>query len=276
VSGQVKKVRHHDYVLSEAEKARGYALMCSNTAVTDLVIEANEAGRPADIPLQHVSARVQRLERLADGALLRLQLLMPRANRLRFLAGQSATLEIGGLSEDFPIASCPCDERHLEFHVRAADATPLTDYVFRSLKTSDLVMVEGPMGEFVLREDSPHPLLFVACETGFAPIKSLIEHAMALEAAEAIHLYWIATAAGGHYLQNQCRAWADALDDFYFTPLLAAGDYGAALGLIVATHAKLAELDVYAAGPQDFLAAAQNHLLSHGLPASQFVAQVTR
>ena len=276
VSGQVKKVRHHDYTLSEAEKARGYALLCANTAVTDLVIEASEAGKPADIPLQHVSARVQRIERLADGAMLRLQLLMPRANRLRFLAGQSATLEVGGLSEDFPIASCPCDERHLEFHLRAADATPLTDFVFKSLKASDLVMVEGPMGEFVLREDSPHPLLFLACDTGFAPIKSLIEHAMALEAAEAIYLYWIATAEGGHYLQNQCRAWADALDNFYFAPLVVAGDYGAALDQIAATHGKLSEFDVYAAGPQEFLAAAQSQLLSRGLPPAQFVAQVTR
>ncbi|MDO9064484.1 MAG: 2Fe-2S iron-sulfur cluster-binding protein, partial [Sulfuricella sp.] len=34
VSGQVMKVRPHDYVLSEAEKSSGYALMCSNTAVT--------------------------------------------------------------------------------------------------------------------------------------------------------------------------------------------------------------------------------------------------
>jgi CDP-4-dehydro-6-deoxyglucose reductase len=132
------------------------------------------------------------------------------------------------------------------------------------------------MGEFVLREDSPHPLLFLACDTGFAPIKSLIEHAMALEAAEAIYLYWIATADGGHYLQNQCRAWADALDNFYFVPLVGAGDYGTALGKIAATHGKLGEFDVYAAGPQGFLAAAQNHLLSRGLPPAQLVAQVTR
>ncbi len=274
VSGQVKKVRHHDYVLSEAEKARGYALLCSHTAVTDLVIEANEAGRPGDIPLQHVSARVQRLERLADGAMLRLQLLMPRANRLRFLAGQAATLEIGGLSEDLPIASCPCDERHLEFHLRAANATPLTDYVFNSLKPSDLVMVEGPMGEFVLREDSPRPPIFIAADTGFAPIKSLVEHAMALEAAEAIYLYWIASREGGHYLHNQCRAWADALDNFHFTPLVAAGDYRAVIGTIVTNHARLSEFDVYAAGPQPFLSAAQSGLLGHGLPPAQFSAQL--
>lgn len=36
IAGQVKKTRHHDYVLSEADKARGYVLLSSNTAVTDV------------------------------------------------------------------------------------------------------------------------------------------------------------------------------------------------------------------------------------------------
>src|SRR3970282_2004921 len=56
--------------------------------------------------------------------------------------------------------------------------------------------VEGPGGEFLLNEESHRPLIFIACETGFAPIKSLIEHAMALDAAETLHLYWIPSRKG--------------------------------------------------------------------------------
>ena len=48
----------------------------------------------------------------------------------------------------------------------------------------------------MLNEKSHRPLIFIACETGFAPIKSLIEHAMALDAAETLHLYWIAAGKG--------------------------------------------------------------------------------
>ena len=49
LSGQVKKIRPHDYVISVAEKAQGYALLCSTTAVTGLAIEALEADGVRDI-----------------------------------------------------------------------------------------------------------------------------------------------------------------------------------------------------------------------------------
>ena len=78
------------------------------------------------------------------------------------------------------------------------------------------------LGEFVLA-DSPRPLVFAACDTGFAPVKSLIEHAMALEAAESLSVIWLAPAADGHYLDNLCRAWSDALDDFRYLPLTLEG-----------------------------------------------------
>ena len=38
ISGEIKKTRFHDYVRSEADKRDNMFLMCSNTAVTDLVI----------------------------------------------------------------------------------------------------------------------------------------------------------------------------------------------------------------------------------------------
>ena len=52
VSGQVQKTRHADYALTAAEKSAGVVLMCCNTAVIDLVIEAHEAHGAADMPRQ--------------------------------------------------------------------------------------------------------------------------------------------------------------------------------------------------------------------------------
>jgi CDP-4-dehydro-6-deoxyglucose reductase len=82
VSGEVHKIRHHDYVISEAEKNMGYKLMCSHTALTDLVIEAAEAHSVADIPLQQVDTKVKQLEYLADNLLV-LHLQTPRTHRHR-------------------------------------------------------------------------------------------------------------------------------------------------------------------------------------------------
>ncbi len=44
---------------------------------------------------------------------------------------------------------------------------------------------------------------------------------MALDVAEHMHLFWITTPGNTHYLNNLCRSWADALDNFHYTELQA-------------------------------------------------------
>jgi len=274
VSGQVQKVRHHDYVLSEAEKQQGYTLLCSHTAVGDLVIEALESAEPADIPAQQIVAKVKAAQALGEDLML-LHLQTPRTNRLRFLAGQSLTLTAGEASAQLPIASCPCDDRNLEFHVMRNPQDSFAQRVFGSLKAGHAVTLFGPWGDFVLRADSPRAILFLACDTGFAPIKSLIEHAMALEASERLCLYWIATAPVGHYLANLCRSWADALDNFAYTPIDAeTGDALELMRRIGADHADLNAFDIYLAGPEAFVRDAATGLREQGFPEAQLAIAV--
>jgi CDP-4-dehydro-6-deoxyglucose reductase len=275
VSGEVQKVRHHDYVLSAAEKEQGHTLLCSHTAVGDLVIEALESTEPNDIPTQQIVARVKATQALGNDLML-LQLQTPRTNRLRFLAGQNLTLTAGEASAQLPIASCPCDDRNLQFHVARHAEDSFAQRVFGSLRPGDAVTLFGPWGDFVLRADSPRSILFLACDTGFAPIKSLIEHAMALEMSERLHLYWLATPATGHYLANLCRSWAGALDNFAYTPV--AAEHGDALKLvrrIGADHADLNAFDVYLAGPESFVANTSMELLDRGFPRAQLTCAIT-
>lgn len=274
VSGQVQKVRHHDYVMSEAEKQQGYTLMCSHTAVGDLVIEALESAEPGDIAQQQIVAQVKAMQAVGDDLML-LHLQTPRSNRLRFLAGQSLTLTAGDASAQLPIASCPCDERNLHFHVVRSAADGFAQKVFGSLNAGDAVTLFGPWGDFVLRADSPRSILFLACDTGFAPVKGLIEHAMALEASERLHLYWLATRPAGHYLDNLCRSWADALDNFTYVPIAAdGGDVPELVRCIGADHADLNALDIYLAGSEAFVAAASMELLERGFPRAQLAAAI--
>jgi CDP-4-dehydro-6-deoxyglucose reductase len=274
LSGQVQKTRHADYVLSAAEKNAGVMLMCCNTAVVDLVIEAHEAHGAADMPLQEIEARVKAVSPVGDDMRL-LHLQTPRSNRLRFLAGQSVSLLLpGGQRASCPVASCPCDDRNLQFHIRRCAGDPFAEQVFEGLRAADSVRVEGPRGTFVLDEESSRPLVFVAGDSGFAPVKSLIEHAMALEAAESISLYWIASARGGHYLDNLCRSWGDALDDFRYVPLTLEGSRSPGaleqlLQPILENHPALQDCDFYVAGPQALTSAMEFLLLERGLPRAQ-------
>lgn len=273
VAGQVRKVRPHDYMLSEAEKSQGYTLLCCHAAVSDLVVEALETGSAGDIPRQQIVARIKANEALGEDVRL-LHLQTPRNNRLRFLAGQSATLTAGETSAQLPIASCPCDDRNLHFHVERDPKDDFSRQVFDVLRAGDPVTVFGPWGDFVLRADSPRPILFVASEAGFAPVKGLVEHAMSLDRAELLHLYWHAARPAGHYLVNLCRAWADALDNFRYTTM-AGGGAGDIVARMARDHADLAAFDVYLAGPEAFVDGAAKALAQQGFPLAQLTAVTT-
>ena len=130
IEGEVARVQPFDYPLSEAEKAQGYTLLCAHTAASsELTLETLEAGGPADIAQQQIVASVRQVRELApDTRLVHLQ--TPRSHRLRFLAGQSATLGLGGAAGDIhatlPIASCPTDDRTLHFVVARRPDGPFT------------------------------------------------------------------------------------------------------------------------------------------------------
>ena len=133
----------------------------------------------------------------------------------------------------------------------------------------------GPQGDFVLTE-SPRPLVFAACDLGFAPVKSLIEHALALEAAPSLSLFWLATREGGHFQANQCRAWSEALDAFEVS-LSSHAD--AAEGARLMAQAMRADLfaidcDFYLAGPGAFVATLDGLLDAAGVPAAQRFAHI--
>ena len=272
VSGEVRQIHHSDYPLSAAERAQGYALLCSQTAVSDLVIEMLEANSPEDIPEQHVLAKVRSATPL-DAETMLLHLQTPRTNRLRFFAGQSVTLGVTGSSADFraeyPVGSCPCDDRNLLFHIRNEPSDEFASRLFAgAVKNGDAVNVWGPWGNFVLRQDSTRPIVFIACDTGFAPMRSLIEHALAVDIAGSMVLVWAVTRPDGHYLANQCRAWVEALDDFRYFPLVATDAVAAATAAVASTTANitnLADFDVYVAGSAAFSAAAVNALRSAGV-----------
>ncbi len=124
--------------------------------------------------------------------------------------------------------------------------------------------------------DSPRPLVFVACDTGFAPIKSLIEHALSLDVAPSLSLFWLATRSDGHFQANQCRAWSEALDPFEYALFTDTDATAGAQQVVAAIRADLFDIDCdfYVAGPDAFVTALGAALLEAGVPAAQLVAEV--
>lgn len=269
ISGEVSQVRAHDYRLSQAEKDSGVILLCSCVAVNDVVIQANVAGA-SDIQEQQLTAKVKSVE-LFNPQMAALHLLAPRSQRLRYLAGQSLRLTAHGVSGQYPIASCPCEERHIEIQISRNADDAFAQLLLNELKAHDSVEVQGPYGKFVLEDASARPILFLAFGAGFAPIKSLIQHAMSLDLTESIDLHWLADDAG-HYQHNLCRAWADALDNFRYVPHAPTPDVESALNTIVGGYPELHRYDVYAAGTSAQLQIARRLFLERGLPEQHWRA----
>ena len=280
ISGQIKKTRFHDYVRTEADKRDGLFLMCSNTAITDIVIEASVAGGVQDIAFQQIAATVKSCTVLTPDMLL-LHLQTPRTNRLRFLAGQSVTLTLGkSLKAELAIASCPCDDRNILCHVQRIPGNLFSDYAFNRLKNHEVVDLEGPQGEFILHEKPTRARYFIAFDAGFAPIKSLIEHAMSLDNAEAICLYWIGSNDNDIYLPNIGRAWADALDNFFYTQIVADFDLAnpggtrehalkALLQRMVDVKPEMISGDIYIAGAESANRITEQFFFDLGLPKTR-------
>ncbi len=281
ISGEVVKTQHFDYPLSEAEKTQGYALMCCHTAASsELTLEMLEASGPQDIPEQQIVTQVRAVSELAPDTRL-LHLHTPRSHRLRFLAGQSVLLGCtlpgqGDVHSVYPLASCPCDDRNLLFFIARNESDALARQLFAgSIQPGSAVTVLGPTGEFVLA-DGNRPLVFAACDAGFAPIKSLVEHALSLDAAPSLSLFWLATRSDGHFFSNQCRAWSEALDQFEYELVSHPDVTIGAQQIAKAMRADLFDIDCdfYLAGPPDFVSTLHAELRAAGVATTQIVTLV--
>lgn len=284
LSGKVEPIRHHDYVIGEANKRMGYMLLCSYTAKSNLLIETDEAHSTEDIRRQQIAARLKKRQNIGDDILI-LNVQTPRTTRLRFLAGQQVVLTVGpGLTQAHAIASCPCDDRNLEFHMCRGASDAFSRYVFSTLNPSDSVQIVGPTGGFQWQEDSSRPAIFIAYDTGFAPIKSLLEHTINTESTQPIDLYWFAFREGGHYMHNLARSWGDVLDNFKYHPLTAVVAQNRANRPLeppgldslldgVFRDDNLAGSDFYISGPLRAIATTQEYCLRRGVDRSQLQVQ---
>lgn len=264
LSGDLTVVKHGDYLFSDSDRQQGWFLQCCVHAASDLEIEAHESGSAAEIPEQQVRAKVSRLELLQDGV-MQLTLRTPRSGGLHFLAGQGVALAFDKVPREvLPIASCPCDSVQLRFHLRRRDGDPFSEFVFEQLRKGQEVELHGPCGDFTLDEESDRPLVFIVWESGFAPVSSLIDHAIQKDENRSVDLYWLSAIPRGHYLSNYCRAWRDVLDDFRYhsIDIEPAGSERAedVIQRVVRVHSLLADCDYYLALPEAQLSAAREFL----------------
>jgi CDP-4-dehydro-6-deoxyglucose reductase len=222
LSGTVDYGVYQQKALTDEEKAQGKALLCQAKPLDDLVIEARTIGAAKDIPVKTLPCRVQKLERVTEDVML-LALKLPASERLQFLAGQYLEFLLkDGTRRSFSMGNAPHDDELIQLHVRHVPGGQFTDHVFGRMKERDILRFEGPHGTFFLREDSPKPIVLVASGTGFAPIKSIIEHALKNEISRPMALYWGGRRPKDLYMHALADGWA-AQGKLTYVPVISDG-----------------------------------------------------
>lgn len=225
IQGTVDYGRHNEETLTADEKQAGKALFCCASPLSDLVIECHEISATKDIEIKTLPCRVQNLELVAPDVMV-ISLKLPTNQRLQFLAGQYIDILLkDGKRRSFSLANAPHDDEYLELHARNYPGGVFTEHVFTSMKVKDMLRFTGPLGSFFLR-DTPEEcsIIFLASGTGFAPIKSILEHVFHQEGGRHrkrnMTLYWGARTKSDLYLANLADKWQREHDNFTFVPVL--------------------------------------------------------
>lgn len=273
IEGSIRYPQGRPQGLSEEAAARGEALFCQAQPTSDLTIEVREVKSGGEIPPRRLPCRVVKVEQLAHDV-RRLYLKTPSNQRLQFLAGQYIDILLkDGRRRGFSLANAPHDDELLELHIRLVEGGEFTGFVFNQMQESALLRIEGPLGQFYLREESPRPILMLAGGTGFAPLKGMLEHAFHAGVQRPITLYWGVRARRDLYLDELPKAWARQHPNFRYVPVLSdpqpEDDWSGATGFVheavLRDHADLSGFDAYLSGPPAMIEAAGAAFAARGL-----------
>ncbi|RUL61478.1 2Fe-2S iron-sulfur cluster binding domain-containing protein [Dyella dinghuensis] len=275
IEGRCDYPRNPPTALDVHDRARHAVLLCQAVPLTDLVVAAREITSVEDVARRQLDVRVTRKWQLAPDVIgLHLE---PKAGeaRLNWLPGQYLDVLLeDGRRRPFSIANGPQADGTIELHVRHVAGGGFTSWVSDVLKEGDTLRIEGPLGTFVPREDSERPMIFMAGGTGFAPVKAIVEHFLALGTRRAINVYWGARSPADFYQRSLAEQWAAATPNIRFhavlsDPELARRD-GTREGLVheavLDDHPDLSGHDVYMSGPPAMIDAGRKLFTDAGLP----------
>ncbi|MEK6594876.1 MAG: CDP-6-deoxy-delta-3,4-glucoseen reductase [Pseudomonadota bacterium] len=271
IEGKVDYGAYQQQALPEADKKLGLALFCQARPLSDLVIECREIGAAKNIQIKTLPCRVQTMALAAPDVMV-LHLKLPTNERLQFLAGQYIDILLkDGTRRSLSMANAPHDDALLQLHLRNYGG-PFSDYVFKRMKEKDILRFEGPLGTFFLREAggaNAKPVILLASGTGFAPIKSMVEHALHSGDERPLTLYWGARVRGDLYMNELAEKWQREHGVRYVPVLsdaLPADDWNARTGLVhrvvMEDFPDLSGCQVYACGAPVMVAAAHRDFTS--------------
>ncbi len=279
IEGEVELLQHSRFALSEEEKADGLILACRAVPQTDAAVAwlGSDDDDAVEAP-RRVEAIVSGLDDLThDIKLVRISPV--DGSPLLFTAGQYAQVGFDGV----PARSYSMANRHgddsLEFHIRKVPGGVTSQHVHEAQKAGDKVKLEFPLGSSYLRQHHSGPILCIAGGSGLAPIKSIVETALAHGMKQPIHVYFGARGARDLYLVEHFETLADRHNNLSFTAVLsdtqvAPHRHGFVTDAVAEDLADFDGWKAYVAGPPPMVDAAMAMAFARGLRPEDMHADV--
>jgi CDP-4-dehydro-6-deoxyglucose reductase len=277
--GEVLYPRGRPLGLMADEERDGYALLCqAHAASEDLTIEVREIRPPVpEIVVKSLPCRIERTEQLAPD-IMAVFLRFPANEYFHFMPGQYLDIMLPqNRRRSFSIASTPGAGQLIELHVRRVSSGEFTQQLFDGMLDKALLRIEGPLGQFWFRRESPRPALLIGGGTGYAPLRSMLHSLLEDGDRRLLHLYWGAQTARDLYEDEHIRALCSKYPNLHYVPVLSSphahdqwqGRQGWVHAAALADHPDIARFDVYASGPPVMVETIRSEFTQRGLPVEQ-------
>jgi toluene monooxygenase electron transfer component len=192
-----------------------------------------------------------------------------------FRPGQYALITVPGVdgARAYSMAGQP-DDGTWRFLIKHMPGGAATTALFNTLKLGDSVTLDGPYGTAWLREDNPRDLLLLAGGSGLSPMLSIARAAAGLGLLDnrKLHFFYGGKSSADLFDRN-AELGRDISERIEFTEALSEADkdWHGAHGFVhkVATEhlgGKIAECEIYFAGPAVMSAAVQEMARGFGVP----------
>ena len=173
----------------------------------------------------------------------------------------------------YSVSSIPSAKDLVELEIRLVPNGICTTYVFTRLKVGDEVKINGPYGDFYLRE-SDRDIIFIAGGSGMAPIKSMLLDMAENGSSRKATYFFGARAVRDLFLVDELRELEKRLPGFKFVPALSnplpedkwQGETGLITEVLARHFQALDHHEAYLCGSPGMIDAAIKVLKSKGLP----------
>jgi Na+-transporting NADH:ubiquinone oxidoreductase subunit F len=197
-----------------------------------------------------------------------------------FKAGQYVQFLIPGTEGDpqplyraYSIASPPSSPGLLTLVFGRIPGGVCSSYVFERLHAADEVTVNGPFGEFYLR-DGDRDIILVAGGSGMAPLRGMLMDMAEKHVTRAVTYFFAARTTRDLFYMDEMRALERDLPHFRFVPVLSnprppdgwEGEKGGIASALNRLLPALSRHEAYLCGSPGMIDASMSVLRAKGLP----------